>query len=606
MFGSATAGSAQSSESAQQTSARLQEQLGARSLASLRNVPADRILQAQLSSQARFGPAIDGYVLPASPAEIFASGKHSDVPALLGFTQDESFSELARATTLTALRDATNRMYGDQAEKLLALYPARTDAEARRAATDAARDSTVGLQMHEWARLQTANGKAPVYGYLFSRVHPYAPGITFADHDPATVGAYHTADVPYWLGTLESLNLFRTTRNWTDLDRELSTSMMDALVAFISTGNPNAPRADAWPRYRVKQPQIRELGDSQRTIAWPNLRQLEFFAKTPAASSATPAASPTRAEPKIGERPVLEDRYPERRTTFPGGVVGLADLTYSTVPGYRPLTLDLYRSANSASPRPLVIYVHGGGWQSGHTRHSGAFENWPDTLASIAARGYVVASLEYRLSGEAPFPAAIQDVKAAIRWLRNHSREHGIDPARVVIWGGSAGGQLAALAGTSCGVKPLDPKPASPETSDCVQGVIAWYGIFDFEALARSPEAMGADGAAAADSAPSRYLGCTLPKCAPAILQSASAASYLDAQDAPFLLIHGDGDRVVPVAQSRDFLARLKKSGVSAELLEFPEVDHSFIGRNADATRRASVQAFEKSLAFIERVTSGH
>src|SRR5262245_49182688 len=113
--------------------------------------------------------------------------------------------------------------------------------------------------------------------------------------------------------------------------------------------------------------------------------------KAPAAGSVSQAA--------VGTKPVLEDRYPERRTLFPGGVIGLADLTYASYTGYRPLTLDLYRPASTATPHPLVIYVHGGGWQSGHTRHSGAFEDWPGTLASIAARGYVVTSLEYRLSG---------------------------------------------------------------------------------------------------------------------------------------------------------------------------------------------------------------
>src|SRR6185295_4740813 len=119
-------------------------------------------------------------------------------------------------------------------------------------------------------------------------------------------------------------------------------------------------------------------------------------------------------EPPTGAKPVLEEPYPERRTQFPGGVIGLADLTYESLAGFRPLRLDLYRPASTSTPHPLVLYIHGGGWTSGHTRHSGAFENWPAVLAAIAARGYVIASVEYRLSGEAPFPAAIQDVKAAI------------------------------------------------------------------------------------------------------------------------------------------------------------------------------------------------
>jgi para-nitrobenzyl esterase len=558
MFGSSAPGAPRSLSVAERDGIQLQEQLKAESLANLRALPADRILQAQLASQARYGPVVEGHLLPASPAEIFSAGKHSDVPAFLGFTHDESPS--------------------------------------------------FALQTHEWARLQSEKGKSPAYTYQFLRAHPYAPGVTFSDHDPKTAGAYHAADVPYWLGTLDSLNLFRTTRNWTDLDRRLEETMMSALVAFVATGNPNSGGSGDWPAYRSTRPQIRELAETSRTVAWPNLFATNAARETRPSNApgGNAGSAPVGNAPSVGEKPVLEDRYPARQTRFAGDVVGLTDLTFSTIPGFRPLTLDLYRPASTASAHPLVVYIHGGGWQSGHTRHSGAFENWPATLASIAARGYVVASLEYRLSGEAPFPAAIHDVKTAIRWLRANAREHGIDPLRVVIWGGSAGGQLAALAGMTCGVKGFDPVDISSDVSDCAQGVIAWYGIFDFESLAGTPDAMGAAGATAPDSAPSRYLGCALPACTPTALRAASVTTYVNAGDPPVLLIHGTEDRTVPIKQSRDFLVVLKKSKVPVELLELPGVDHSFIGKNAEATRKASVQAFEASLAFIDRVTSGH
>lgn len=339
-----------------------------------------------------------------------------------------------------------------------------------------------------------------------------------------------------------------------------------------------------------------------------------------AEDSKSTASSAT--QPAVGAAPVLEDRYPERRTSFPGGVVSFADLTYESLAGYRPLTLDLYRPASITPAHPLVLYVHGGGWQSGHTRHSGAFENWPAVLASIAARGYVVASLEYRLSGEARFPAAIQDVKAAIRWLRTHASTYGIDPRRAVIWGGSAGGQLAALAGATCGVASLEPlgnaaaqrpepgaaassRPASApstrpgaEMSDCVQGVIAWYGIFDFSTLAS--QSSGSPNADDANAAPARYLGCALSKCSADVIASASAIHYIDAQDAPVLMIHGVADHTVPIQQSRAYLAALQAKGVKAELLELPGVDHSFIGATPEATRQASLHALQKSLEFID------
>ena len=132
-----------------------------------------------------------------------------------------------------------------------------------------------------------------------------------------------------------------------------------------------------------------------------------------------------------GSRAVLGDHYPTVRVSFPGGVVGLPALTYEVLPWYRPLHLDLYLPPGKPARRPLVVYIHGGGWMSGHPRQSGAFANWPDVLALMASRGYVVASVEYRLSGEAPFPAAIQDIKAAIRWLRANAAEYEIGRAHV-------------------------------------------------------------------------------------------------------------------------------------------------------------------------------
>jgi acetyl esterase/lipase len=358
------------------------------------------------------------------------------------------------------------------------------------------------------------------------------------------------------------------------------------------------------------------------------LSAARMFALVALLAAAQPASAAER--PVVDSKPVLEDRYPERRITFPGNVVSFADVTFSALTGYRPLTLDLYRPSAASTPLPLVIYVHGGGWQAGHTRHSGAFADWPAVLASIAARGYVVASIEYRLSGEAPFPAAIQDVKAAMRWLRAHAQQFGIDRQRAVIWGGSAGGQLAALAGTSCGIAALDPPGASaaqrPEPgaagsapastnsaastsssaptrteSDCVQGVIAWYGIFDFAALAFDTPSTGGANATDASAAPARYLGCALSACSREVLASASATQYLDRGDAPVLLIHGVNDKTVPLQQSRAYLRALQEKGISAELIELPGVDHSFIGPTPESTRAASLRALEKSLEFIDR-----
>ena len=116
------------------------------------------------------------------------------------------------------------------------------------------------------------------------------------------------------------------------------------------------------------------------------------------------AAGGSSAQPRdfpVAAAATQNDVYPDRVTQFPGGVTGLADVTYSVMPGFRPLVLDLYLPSGTAS-RPLVLFVHGGGWVGGNTRHSGALADFPRALAQLAAEGFVVASVEYRLAGEAP------------------------------------------------------------------------------------------------------------------------------------------------------------------------------------------------------------
>lgn len=302
------------------------------------------------------------------------------------------------------------------------------------------------------------------------------------------------------------------------------------------------------------------------------------------------------SEPAIGSKAVLEDRYPERRVVFPGGVTGLPDLTYSTVSGFRPLTLDLYlRASRVSGAAPVIIYVHGGGWTSGHTRHSGAFENWPGVLASLAGKGYVVASLNYRLSSEAPSPAAEQDVKSAVRWLRGNAGRFGIDKRRIGIWGGSAGGQLAALAGTTCGVSALEPPaaadPKAPVESDCVQAVVTWYGVFDFTPLTKN---------VAPPPPVARYLGCDAGACADDKVALASAIRYIDRNDPPFLLIHGALDKTVAVSQSEKFHAALQAHGVKSQLIVLPDVDHSFVGSTPQLTREASLRALRATVDFFD------
>ena len=332
---------------------------------------------------------------------------------------------------------------------------------------------------------------------------------------------------------------------------------------------------------------------------------------TAVATLAARAEAPA-VDAAVATAPVLDDRYPRVVAEFDGSVESYPDLVYSVLPGYRPLRLDLYkpkRPPANAAGFPLVLYIHGGGWQSGHTRHSGAFANWPAVLAQLSSKGYVVVSVDYRLSSEARFPAALQDVKTAIRWLRSKSTDFAIDRSKTVVWGGSAGGQLAALAATSCGVEELAPKfvkdgkpdPTSPlaSQSDCVQGLVAWYGVFDFAAqpLANQrPESAG--------SPVGKYLGCNPAQCG-ATASLASPIAHVEARDPPALLIHGEIDKVVPVAQSKAFHAALQARNVPVDLMIIPGVDHSFIGSSEAQTREASLAALSKTFAFIDATVGG-
>lgn len=316
------------------------------------------------------------------------------------------------------------------------------------------------------------------------------------------------------------------------------------------------------------------------------------YAQQPAATA--PPSEP-RDLPTVSGGAAQGDPMPDRALPFPGGVTAQADVIFSTVTGFRPLRLDLYRLAGGA-PKPLVIYIHGGGWVAGHTRAAGAIADFPAALAALAREGFAVASLEYRLAGEAPHPAQLQDVRAAVRYLKANAAKYGIDPTRIALWGGSAGGHLAALAATSCRDAGLDPKPGMPAADTCVQAAAIWYGVFDFAPiLARQAR----PGAPAAEN---QLLRCTPATCPPARVAAASPAHYFSRQDPPFLLIHGIADRTVPVAQSRLAEAGLTANGVPVQAIYIADVDHSFIGKDAATTHAATMQALNATFDFFHDI----
>ena len=300
--------------------------------------------------------------------------------------------------------------------------------------------------------------------------------------------------------------------------------------------------------------------------------------------------------------PPLPQSFAPQKVDYPAGVTATFAQVYGNLRGFRPLTLDLYQPPARTGGLPLLVFVHGGGWNGGDTRHAASFTDFPRELADLAARGYVVASVSYRLSGEARFPAAVQDIKAAIRWLRGHSTDLGIDPTRVAVWGDAAGGQLAALVGVTCGVSPFEPdaKDNGALPSDCVQAVIDWGGTTDLQGLAGATPA----GAKAAGFQPppesdaGDFLGCEPARCPPMVARLASPMTYISATSPPFLIQHGGADSEIPPSQSQKLYDALRQANVPAELTIYPGTGHNFT-RDGRADTAALQAAREKLAAFL-------
>ncbi|MBL8269505.1 carboxylesterase/lipase family protein [Steroidobacter sp.] len=267
---------------AEQSGLELQKVLGVNSLGDLRNVPADRILAAQAEFQlggtagtVRFRPNLDAYFMPRTPREIFASGQQNDVPLLIGFTRDESGNELRTARSMAEFTTAANKYFAGEAGKFLKLYPVRSDAEVPTVGATAVRDGGMATSMRSWAVGQVAKGQAATYLYMYSHPHSFEPGAKIADLNPATAGAYHTSEVPFFLLTQDVYNRIRKTRAWTDYDRALAQKMSDALVMFAATGDPNT-RDVKLPKFTLRDQQYIEFGDEVGTRRF-DIKRMDFF-----------------------------------------------------------------------------------------------------------------------------------------------------------------------------------------------------------------------------------------------------------------------------------------------------------------------------------------
>lgn len=250
-------------------------------------------------------------------------------------------------------------------------------------------------------------------------------------------------------------------------------------------------------------------------------------------------------------------------------------------PDNQHLMVNMARPAKGTGPFPAVVCIHGGGFRAGDRN------GYNDMIRQLAQHGYVAVTVEYRLAPKFPFPAAVYDVKASVRWLRANAKRYLIDPDRIGAMGGSAGANLAEMLGVTEGVKFLEGTEGNPDQSSRVQAVVSYFGPTDFtKSYGKSVDA--------AEVLP-LYLGGNLEKARVRHLQS-SPLYWVTPNAAPTLCIHGTKDNYVADEQARWFVDKMKASGAEAELLIMENAGHGFGGDDARRADEAMFAFFKSQL----------
>jgi acetyl esterase len=250
-----------------------------------------------------------------------------------------------------------------------------------------------------------------------------------------------------------------------------------------------------------------------------------------------------------------------------GGVTVKNDVTYRTVDGEQ-LGLDVYQPAKKGKTRPAVVVVHGGGWMAGD-------KSWFAQQGNqLAERGFVAFSINYRLAPAHTYPAAVEDVEAAVEWVRKHAKEYGVDPKRVGALGGSAGAHLVGMLATD--------GEGSHKTGHRVAAAVSWSGPMDFVSLAPA-------AATNAGRSFSSFLGC-LPDACPDTYAAASPVTHVDKTDPPVLIVNSTME-LVPQSQAGAMKAALDKAGVANQAIILPGRAHS---------RAYSNQVWDQTVTFFE------
>jgi acetyl esterase/lipase len=248
----------------------------------------------------------------------------------------------------------------------------------------------------------------------------------------------------------------------------------------------------------------------------------------------------------------------------------IADLNYANdaLISHR---LDLYIPDGATAPLPVIVWVHGGGWSIGSKELLAT-----DYQLRYARNGYALVSINYRLTGQAIFPAQIHDSKAAIRWIRANAAQYNLDPTRIGVWGSSAGGHLVALLGTSNDVVDMEGAVGTNlQYSSRVQAVVDWFGPTDFLQMDTQAIAQGCVGSThnAANSPESILVGCPIQTC-PTAVQRANPMTYFTPDDPPFFIQHGAADCTVPRGQSQILQTLMQNAGHDSAFTLIPGAGH--------------------------------
>ncbi len=295
-------------------------------------------------------------------------------------------------------------------------------------------------------------------------------------------------------------------------------------------------------------------------------------ASTPVAEQAssvptgTPAAQSTdSAKPVVGVMP--QGGGPGGSSSFVSVAPTHTDLAYGDISATQKL--DLYLPTTGSGPYPVVIMVHGGGFMFGDKSDGMGLTG----VDQLLAEGYAVASINYRLSGESKYPSQIHDAKAAVRFLRANAGAYNLDPQKFGAWGASAGGNLVALLGTTCGVAELEgPELGNADQSSCVQAVVDWFGPIDFLKMDEQFAGTGCpQNHNAANSPESQLVGAAI-QTVPEVVKTTNPTNYIDGTDAPFLIQHGSADCNIPPVQGKD-LAEALTAAIGAENATYTLID---------------------------------